>query len=897
MAFKQHNRGFVMTKTKTGLLFSLSASIAAISIGSIAPAYAQDAAQAEEEATSSAIIVTGTRRTDRTVADSPVPVDVLTSDDLLNSGSTETNKLLNQLVPSFNFPQPSLTDGTDSLRPATLRGLAPDQVLVLVNGKRRHQSSLINLNGSVGRGSTAVDMNTIPALAIERIEVLRDGAASLYGSDAIAGVINVQLKKGVGGRAQMTYGKYITEMEDVGQVATVSLTTTNPTINPANNAITGGDNPVITYTGKDRTRRDGDTYTFASNIGLPLGDVGYLNLTAEYKDRSPTNRSGPDIRRNYFNAGDIRETTFNRYAHRYGDGESKDMNLFLNAGFEFSESAEFYTFGSYGVRDGNGAGFYRRAFDARNRDFSASTTSFVPIYADGFLPLIASEIVDISAAAGLRGALGSWDYDLSVTYGSNLLNYKIENSVNTSIGAANSARRFNAGGLRSGQTSINLDVRRDLDIGIGESVSLAFGSEYRDENYKIVAGELQSYLNGPFSAAPFNAGGGSQVFPGFRPSNATDESRKSYAGYVELDADLSSAFTLQLAGRFEHYSDFGNTVNGKAAARFEPIDGIALRASVSTGFRAPSLAQQVFATTSTNNVGGVLIEVGTFPVDSPVAVALGSQPLEPEKSLNMGAGLTFNMLEGLNLTVDYYNIKIDDRINLTENLQNLSALNPDITTILNNAGITGVSSARFFINGIDTKTEGLDIVASYRVPDFGMGKIRLSAGYNLNNTEITNRQTFSGFTAQRLFARQESYRLTDGQPKNKLNLSLDWDYDAFGLTLRTNRYGEVFLPSSFTTVVGTNPINDITLAPGAVPGDIFLKPKWVTDLEVRIKPTEDLNIAFGANNLLDVYPDRLPFGTVDGVNYGFNNSFLPYSSQSPFGFSGRFVYGRISYDF
>ena len=886
-----------MTKSKTGLVLSLSASLAVLSVCAIAPAYAQDEAQAEEDAPRDTIIVTGTRRTDRTIADSPVPVDLLTSEDLLNSGSTETNKLLNQLVPSFNFPQPSLTDGTDSLRPATLRGLAPDQVLVLVNGKRRHQSSLINLNGSVGRGSTAVDMNTIPALAIERIEVLRDGAASLYGSDAIAGVINVQLKKGVGGRAQMTYGKYITEMEDVGQVASVSLTTTNPTINPVNNAITGGDNPVITYTGKDRTRRDGDTYTFASNIGLPLGDAGYLNLTAEYKDRSPTNRSGPDLRRNYFNAGDIRETTFNRYAHRYGDGESKDMNLFLNAGYEFSESAEFYTFASYGVRDGNGAGFYRRSFDARNRDFSASTTSFVPIYADGFLPLIASEIVDISAAAGLRGALGSWDYDLSVTYGSNLLNYKIENSVNTSIGAANSARRFNAGGLRSGQTSVNFDVRRDLNIGIGESVSFAAGGEYRDENYKIVAGELQSYLNGPFSAAPFNAGGGSQVFPGFRPSNATDESRKSYAGYAELDADLSSAFTLQLAGRFEHYSDFGNTVNGKAAARFEPVDGIALRASVSTGFRAPSLAQQVFATTSTNNVGGVLIEVGTFPVDSPVAVALGSQPLEPEKSLNMGAGLTFNMLEGLNITVDYYNIKIDDRINLTENLQNLSALNPDITTILNNAGITGVSSARFFINGIDTKTEGLDIVASYRVPDFGMGKIRLSAGYNLNNTEITNRQTFSGFTAQRLFARQESYRLTDGQPKNKLNLSLDWDYDAVGLTLRTNRYGEVFLPSSFTTVVGTNPINDITLAPGAVPGDIFLAPKWVTDLEVRIKPIEDLSIAFGANNVFDVYPDRLPFGTVDGVNYGFNNSFLPYSSQSPFGFSGRFLYGRVSYDF
>jgi iron complex outermembrane receptor protein len=860
---------------------AVTVSTTALFVAAANPAFAQDSAPQDavvEEATGQdAIIVTGTRRTDRTVADSTVPVDIISAEALLNSGQTETNKLLNQLVPSFNFPQPSLTDGTDSLRPATLRGLAPDQVLVLVNGKRRHQSALVNLNGSVGRGSTAVDLNTIPPLAIERIEVLRDGAASQYGSDAIAGVINVQLKKGMGGRAQATFGKYITEMEDVGQVDTVSLTTGS------------SDNPTITYTGKDRKRNDGDTYTFASNFGLPLGESGYLNLTAEYKDRSPTNRSGPDIRRNYFAAGDPREATFNRYAHRYGDGVSKDLNFFVNAGYEFSDSAEFYTFGSYGVRDGNGAGFYRRSTDARNRDWAASTTSFVPIYADGFLPLIASNIVDISAAAGLRGATGGWDYDLSAVYGSNRLDYTIENTVNTSLGGVASARRFDSGGLRSGQTSINLDMRRDLDIGIGKSVSFAFGGEYRNENYKIVAGELQSYVNGPFSAAPFNAAGGAQVFPGFRPANETDVSRSSAAGYAELDADLTDQLTLQLAGRYEHFSDFGDTINGKAAARFEVIDGVALRASVSTGFRAPSLAQQSFAATSTNNVGGVLIEIGTFPVSSPVAIALGAQPLKPEKSLNLGAGVTFTPFNGLSITADYYNIKINDRITLTENLQGT-----DVLALLTTAGVTGVSSARFFINGIDTKTSGLDVVASYRLPDFGLGQFRVSVGYNLNDTKITDRRVFSGFTAQRLFARQESYRLTDGQPKNKLNVGLDWDYDNFGITLRTNRYGEVFLPSSFSTAANNN---NIALVPGSVPGDIFLSPKWVTDLELRFKPVESVSVAFGANNLLDTYPDRLPFGTVDGVSYGFNNSFLPYSSQSPFGFSGRFLYGRVSIDF
>jgi iron complex outermembrane recepter protein len=872
----------IMKTYKLVSALAVTVSSTALFVAAANPAFAQQdtsaqAAEAEEATGINAIIVTGTRRTDRTVADSTVPVDVISGEALLNSGTTETNKLLNQLVPSFNFPQPSLTDGTDSLRPATLRGLAPDQVLVLVNGKRRHQSALVNLNGSVGRGSTAVDLNTIPPLAIERLEVLRDGAASQYGSDAIAGVINIQLKKGIGGRAQATFGKYITEMEDVGQVDTVSLTT----------GLT--DNPVITYTGEDRKRRDGDTYTFASNFGLPLGDNGYVNLTAEYKDRSPTNRSGPDIRRNYFNAGDPLEATFNRYAHRYGDGVSQDLNFFVNGGIEFSDAAEFYTFGSYGIRKGNGAGFYRRSADVRNRDWAASTTTFVPIYADGFLPLIASEIVDISAAAGLRGAMSGWDYDLSVVYGSNRLDYNIENTVNTSLGGTVSARQFDAGGLRSGQTSINLDMRRDLDIGIGQSVSLAVGGEYRNENYKIVPGELQSYVNGPFSAAPFNAAGGAQVFPGFRPANATDVSRNSFAGYIELDADLSDSLTMQLAGRYEHFSDFGDTINGKAAARYEIVDGVALRGSISTGFRAPSLAQQSFATTSTNNVGGVLIEIGTFPVSSPVAVALGAQPLTPEKSVNIGGGVTFTPVSGLSITADYYNIKINDRITLTENLTG-----PDVLALLTSAGVTGVSSARFFINGIDTRTTGLDIVASYRVPEFGLGKFRVSVGYNLNNTKITDRRVFSGFTAQRLFARQESYRLTDGQPKNKLNATLDWDYNNLGMTLRTNRYGEVFLPSGFSTAANNS---NIAIGPGIVPGDIFLSPKWITDLEFRFKPVESVSIAFGANNVLDVYPDRLPFGTVDGVSYGLNNSFLPYSSQSPFGFSGRFVYGRVSIDF
>jgi iron complex outermembrane recepter protein len=854
-----------MTRIITRPLLA-TALVAAASIGQPGVALAQEEAEVADE--SATIIVTGTRRTDRTVADSTVPIDVISAESLVNSGTTETNRLLNNLVPSFNFPQPSLTDGTDSLRPATLRGLAPDQVLVLVNGKRRHLSSLLNLNGSVGRGSAGVDLNTIPPLAIERIEVLRDGAASQYGSDAIAGVINVQIKRREGGRAQASFGKYITTMEDVGQVASVGLTTG------------AADDPAITFTGNDRKRRDGDTYTLSTNIGLPVGDTGYFNFTAEYKDRSPTNRSGPDLRRQYITAGDPREATISRYSHRFGDGESKDFNFFVNAGMDVGESFELYTFGSYGVRDGNGAGFYRRALDARNRDWSASTTTFIPIYPDGFLPLINSEIRDIAIAGGIRGEASGWNLDLSVNYGSNRLDYVISNSVNTSLGGANSPRTFDAGGLRSGQTSVNFDAQREVDFGLG-ATSLAVGGEWRNENYKIVAGELASYVAGPFTFSN-GAAPGSQVFPGFSPTTAIDKSRDSFAAYVELDADISDMFNVQLAGRYEHFSDFGSTINGKLAARLEPIDGIALRGSVSTGFRAPGMAQQFFSTTSTNNVNGVLIEIGTFPVQSPIAVALGAEPLDAETSLNIGAGVVLSLIDGLNVTVDYYNIKIEDRITLTENLQGA-----DVVAILQAAGVVG-TSARFFINGIDTRTEGLDIVASYRVPDFGAGRFTLTAGYNINDNKITNRRTFSGFTAQRLFARPESFRLTDGQPSNKLNIGLDWEAGKFGLTARGNRYGSVFLPG---------PSLDITIPKGSAPGDITLSPKWVMDLEVRFNPVEAVQLAVGANNLLDEYPDRLPFGTVNGFNFGLNNSFLPYSSQSPFGFSGRFVYGRVSVEF
>ncbi|WP_066651003.1 TonB-dependent receptor plug domain-containing protein [Sphingomonas sp. CCH10-B3] len=837
------------------------------------------------------VIVTGSRFATRTVADSPVPIDVIGGEQLELSGATETNKILNQLVPSFNFPQPSLTDGTDSTRPATLRGLSPDQTLVLINGKRRHSSALLNLNGSVGRGSSAVDLNQIPPIAIERIEILRDGAASQYGSDAIAGVINLGLSRKEGVSASVTYGAYNTSMSGVNQITGVAVGANGlPVVATAGG--TSNDILQLNTTGRDRTVHDGDTLTLATRLGLPIGERGFFVTSLQFRDRDPTNRSGADPRRQYPTVGDPRELTIDRYNHRYGDGKAVDYNAFINAGYELLPDLNAYVFGSYGIRDADGAGFFRRANDARNRDFAASTTTFVPFYPNGFLPLIASKVEDISAAGGVKATVGDWTVDLSLVYGSNQLDYAVEDSFNVSLGGINSPRRFDAGGLSSSQHVVNLDFTRKFNVGFVKSLGLAFGAEYRSENFKIRQGDVASYINGPFSAAPFNAAGGAQVFPGFRPNNRINASRANWSGYVELDTDITDNLTLQLAGRYESYSDFGDTINGKAAARFEPIRGVAFRGSVSTGFRAPSLAQQFFATTSTNNtvINGVaqLIEVGTFPVNDPVARALGSQPLRPEKATNFAGGVALDFIPGLNLTADYYNIEIRDRIVLTENLTGAA-----VVTQLQANGINNVTSARFFVNGVNTRTQGVDIVGTYRFPDFGLGKFRLTAGFNYNETRITRRAALSIPTLANsvLFGRTESFRLTDGQPRDKINLALDWTLDDLNVTVRTNRFGSVGSAGSGGVTV-TN--GNVTIpALGTQPGDLTLTPKWITDLQITAKIFKHYELSAGVDNVFDVYPDRTP--TVAGFTP--NSFFLPYSSLSPFGFNGRFVYVRGTVNF
>ena len=900
-----------------------------------AQAQTQVNAQGQPTTNEQTIIITGTRAANRTVANSPVPVDVIGADAINNTGQTETNRVLNQLVPSFNFPTPAIADGSDTLRPATLRGLSPDQTLVLVNGKRRHVSALLNINGTVGRGSAAVDLNLIPALAISRVEVLRDGAAAQYGSDAIAGVINIQLKTANhGGRGSVTAGEYVTTIDNVAKVTGLQLDASGqPILDPTDNRY------FLANTDGDRHVKDGRRVTAAVNLGLPIGPKGFVNLTGQYYYREFTNRQGYDLRPNFIRPTattfDPREVTFDRLEFRFGDPKSRDWDLFVNSGYDITPDWELYAFGSYANRRAFSAANWRQESNAANRDWSTlapnqtpTNANFVPLTPIGFLPIIGSRLKDYAGTIGIRGDLAGWKVDLSAGRGHDKFDYDVHQTLNASFGPQ-SPRDFDAGGLRYAQNLVNLDVSREYAIGFAKPLTVAAGAEYRHEQFKIRPGDTFSWAIGPLFRASFattaancatqqgvfNVGTGicsfpgrqapvgAQGFPGIPASSATDEKRHSYAAYLEFDTDPVEGLTTTLAGRYEHYSDFGSTWNGKFAARFEPIRGYAVRGSISNGFRAPSLHQQFFTTTSTNFIAGLPVDISTVAVNSPVALALGSKPLKPEKSVNLTFGATANPVRGLTLTADWYHIKIKDRVVLTENLgaagSGTAAQNAAVKAILDANGFASVGAARFFINGLDTTTKGIDLVAAYRLGLGDLGSWNLTAAYNYNKQKIDKRLNTLGALAQIpglvLFGRVEGIRFTNGQPRDKIVLSADGDIRSFGVTARTTRYGKVVSPGA-----AAPPAPDQASLTAFGPDDIFLSSKWITDFELRWKPKNKFELAIGADNIFDVYPDRSPFGprpaSVGGV-YPVNQEFIPFSIFSPFGFNGRFVYGRFAVNF
>ncbi len=801
---------------------------------------------------SNEVVVIGNRNSERTIIDSPVPIDIIGAKEIKANGYTQTTQILRALVPSFNSPQPSLVDGTDHVRPATLRGLGPDQVLVLVNGKRRHTSALVHTNGTVGRGATGVDLNAIPISAIDRVEVLRDGASAQYGSDAISGVINIILKEKTGIDASASYGQYLSSTE-----RGYSINEGNRPTETTNFA--GGTYDGLRWDADGKKQSvnyfDGKTINAHLGYGAEIGE-GKIYLSGEYAIKGGTKRGGLDPRIQYA-AGDPRELTFNRDNHKFGDGEINDGGIFINGSYPIQENISVYAFGGYSNRAGKAAGFYRRPNDP---------TGNVPaIYPNGFLPYIETGINDLSFTGGAKGSFDDWTYDLSETYGSNDLKYRVTNSINASYWTK-SPTEFEAGTLASKQATTNLDLFRAWNIGREFPLNTSVGVEFRNENYQIKAGQPESYLRGDSTSKAI----GSQVFPGFLPSNTVNKSRNNIGVYVDVDHNIVQRWLVSVAARFENYSDFGSTTTAKISSRYDIAYGFSIRGAASTGFRAPSLAQEYFSTTATTFINGVPNEIGTFPVSSAVAKAFGAKDLKAEKSVNYSAGIAYNFND-VALTVDAYQITITDRIVLTENFTGTA-----VSTYLHNLGVNA-TGGRFFTNAINTKTKGVDVTGRYGIDLNELGKLRLTAAINFTKTEITNKssivtpQALQSITTTPLFGRIEQGRIEHGQPKNTYSLLANYLNQDFDVFIRGVRYGEITSYGSIT---------DLTL-------DQTYSAKWLFDAELGYHVESNILVAVGVNNIFDVYPDKV-------LKVNSSNGRLPYNAFSPFGFNGRFVYTRAS---
>ncbi|XDV10865.1 TonB-dependent receptor plug domain-containing protein [Pseudidiomarina sp. PP-1MA] len=777
-------------------------------------AFAQEASVEAEET----IQVVGSRLSVRTATDGSAPVDIISGEDLAASGITETARALQYAVPSFNFPTSSITDGSDAVRPASLRGLSPDHTLVLINGKRRHSSALVHLNGTTGRGSSNVDLNAIPISSIKRIEVLRDGAAALYGSDAIAGVINIVLK-------DQSEGGSITA--NAGQ----------------------------TYIG------DGDQYKVHGNTGFALGDDGSLMLAFEYHHKNKTNRAGPDPRQQYElinGEEDPREETFNRLSHHVGDASFENKAIFFNANMAAGNEGELYAFGGYSDRTSQSGAFYRRALDNRN---------LTEVYPDGYLPLLTPETSDFSVVGGYKFLLADWNVDASVGMGTSEFQYRLENSLNASFGPS-TPTEFDAGTLELNEVNASVDVQRFFPFVNNSDLSVAFGLSYRENTYKISAGEPASYENGGYDGRP----AGSQGFTGFKPESEVDESRDNVGLYVELENMLTTQFQWGAAVRYEDYSDFGNNTSWKISGRYDVTDQFAIRATANTGFRAPSVQQIYFTNISTLfvNRNGELVpeQSGTFNNISPVAQALQLGALQPEESQSLSFGLVWSGDDGLSVTVDAFQIDIDDRIILSSSL--IPSDSPAVAAAL---AAAGADNARFFINAVDTSSRGVDVVATQEF-DVGSSLLKTQLAYGYNKTEVdgVNLPTILDGLEDKLFDNVEQTRMTRSVPRHSGSLSFTSIVEDFETRLGFNYFGDYMLE------------NNAGL-------QTEFSGKWVVDFSVKYKMDDNLSFNVGVQNLLDEYPDK------QHPSNQFNGIFMYPNTNAPFGFNGGYYYGEVTYSF
>ncbi|MGK2960520.1 MAG: TonB-dependent receptor [Gemmatimonadaceae bacterium] len=781
------------------------------------------------------VVTIGVRSLERTKSGSTVPVDVISSQLLENTGTTETWQQLQRIIPSVNTPH--IHVGDNHLRPVTLRGLAPHHVLVLVNGKRRHPASVLVAGPSVAF-MALTDLNAIPSGAIERIEVLHDGASAQYGSDAIGGVVNVILKSGKRREVQTSIGGvYSSE---------------------------GG-----------RDFRDGRLFEAGTTVGFTSAKGGHFTLTGEVRDRSGTNRAYPDRRQQYF-TGDPRNANPPRVSSYVGTGSVEALTVFLSAAAPITSQTEAYAFAGAADREAvTPDAFFRRPLDSR---------TVRAIYPDGFLPRIGSGIQDVSGVAGVRGSLNGWRWDLSSGWGHNATAYRVHNSNNVSLGAE-SPTEFYAGRIAAEQWTSNVDVSRDLKLG-SFPVGVAGGVEFRVDTYQIGAGDTSSWRDGgvPVSdGPPQRAPAGAQALFGFRPVDELSARRSNSALYLEAEMRPVERLLLQSAVRAEHYSDFGSTSDGKVAARMQLLPGLALRGSASSGFRAPALMQHYFSSSRPviAIVNGVvtLQTIRTFPVNTPEAQRIGATSLRPETSVNRSAGLVLHDPRFPRITADLYRVTIDDRIGMRSVVDD-----PSLLRFFEENGMAGIDGANYFSNVADTRTQGIDLMASQAFLLGGSRVLQILGGYNRARTVVTRVAPLPPELEQFQLAPLSRTRrgiLENGQPRDKIALTLSYSAGPLALNLHNQRSGSTALLDE------RNP-----------EADQVLGPKWITDARISWQLRPRLRAAISAVNLFDVYPDELP-DFKDGLSnprgHSMQGIFRYQGSLSPFGMTGRVLNLRLAY--
>ncbi len=746
----------------------------------------------KEGVTLTGVEVVGSRSLNRSATETPVAIDIIDVKEVTNDvGQLDLNQLLQYAAPSFNATRQSGSDGADHIDPATIRGLGPDQTLVLLNGKRRHQSANVNIYGTRGRGNTGTDLNTIPAAAIERIEILRDGAAAQYGSDAIAGVVNIVLKS------------------DASPFTLNVNTSAHQTRN------------------RPDKKFDGENLQLSANYGVGFGEKGFVNITTDYWTRGKTNRP--------------QDAGYPLYRRYFGDASLQQYAAYYNSRFDLSDQTYLYSFGGYNYRSTDAYAYTRSAGSPRN---------VTAIYPNGFDPHIASIITDKSVSVGVRSKLQHWDIDFNNTFGVNRFHFFVDSTLNASLLTA-SPTRFNAGGFQFSQNTTSLTLSHYYD-NVLSGVNVAFGAEHRIDNYQIFAGEEASWATyGPVifsidtTLAPDNTiesidttyrPGGSQGFPGFRPSNETNENRTNLGAFIDLELDITDKWMVGVAARFEHYSDFGNTFNPKLATRYAFSKNFALRGSVSTGFRAPSLAQIYYNSVYTNVVSGVPIDQFIASNHSNVTRALGIPSLKEETSLNAAAGFTLKLGKAFTATVDGYFINVKDRIVLTGTFDATDdALPQAVRSALSDLK---VGAAQFFTNAVDTRTKGVDVVLSYS-RYFGEHRLRASLAANYNNMEISKVKTneqLAGFEDYYFSERDKAFLLASA-PRSKVNLTLDYKIKKLNINTRLVFFDKVTLIDWYGT-------------------EDAYKAGSTLDLSLGYEVCKYFGLTVGAANLLNAYPQK-----------------------------------------